>query len=255
MIRVEVSLSPSLSKRNDLGWSSCSENSVELRAGIPCPCTIEIKVEIVLSVKTNFWKLSRLSFVLRHNYFLFLKLKLLNQDLAGSRNVSRGKVLPWLFLAYLPQISTIKVNILIEMCEKSSYFERERVRERERERKKVIIMFASFVPLLSFYFRRRKLDWKFENKNLKIENDFTIALAFIPLDSFGFHLQLLLWAHKGWTGTIWNGWGLRSCFWTCWWCSFSRGKPTKCWDRAEAAEVSWAAATTAAASGTRWEAL
>jgi hypothetical protein len=44
------------------------------------------------------------------------------------------------------------------MCEKSSYFERERVRERERERKKVIIMFASFVPLLSFYFRIRKLD-------------------------------------------------------------------------------------------------
>jgi hypothetical protein len=35
---------------------------------------------------------------------------------------------------------------------------RERELERERERKKVIIMFASFVPLLSFYFRRRKLD-------------------------------------------------------------------------------------------------
>jgi hypothetical protein len=46
------------------------------------------------------------------------------------------------------------------------------------------LLFRCFV----FYLRRRKLDWNFENKNLKIENDFALALAFIPLHSFGFQL-------------------------------------------------------------------
>ena len=91
----------------------------------------QIEIFEIFEGNRDFFEINR-DFVEINRYFFSL-----DRDILDFRHLWKVvfKVLPWLFLAYLglhsdpPQISTTKINISIEIYQKSSYFSIEKSRK------------------------------------------------------------------------------------------------------------------------------